>query len=90
MNQFTSDRFSFVKTAVITTVLSFGAGTSFAQERPPNPNPGTAPQAEKDHAGTVFPRIFSNVSGQPKTGLSVACKAADKMLLHPATADTLS
>jgi hypothetical protein len=93
MNQVTSDRFSLVRTAVITTVLSLGAGTSLAQERPPDPDPGTTPQAfpaESHPAGTVFPEIFGNVSGHPKTGLSVACKTADKILLHPATADTLS
>jgi hypothetical protein len=93
MNQVTSDRFSLVRIVVITTVLSLGAGASFAQEKPPDPDLVTTPQAfpaEPHPTGTVFLEIFSSVSGHPKTGLSVACKAADKILLHPATADTLS
>ena len=61
MNQFTSDRLSLVKTAVITTVLGLGAGTPFAQERPPDPDPGTAPQAKR--ITRSFRRSFSNVSG---------------------------
>ncbi len=85
MNQVTSDRLSLVKTAVITTVLGLGAGTPFAQERPPDPDPGTTPQASP-----VFSEGFSNVSGYTKTGLRVACKTDDKILIHPAKADQLS
>jgi hypothetical protein len=68
-----------MKTTILAAlaVLSVGAGTAFAQGKPPGTDPGTAPQAfpnEPYHTGTVFSELYHNIFG-PSSKTDVANKA---------------